>query len=148
MKVKYYTKQNAKQFLLIAVLFITANSFAQQNTKNNYTNTFIEYSIREVFNNSADDLVLNSNSSRLALITNFYNNLLSVEYRPELREKEFESTNDLNLLNKYNPSLQRDTNYNASTFNPLKYDIQISPLHKKMYRIANTDYLIIIVPNK
>lgn len=134
--------------LLLIVALTSSLSYGQVSQRNSYSDQFINDCIVEVFQSQADNLVFNSDSNRLALITNFYQNQLSVEYRPELREKEFESTNDLNLLNKYNPTLQRDTNYNASTFNPLKYNIQISPLYKRMYRIANTDYIIIVVPNK
>lgn len=134
--------------LIVLLTLMSTLSYGQISQRNSYSNQFIRDCIIEVFQDQADDLVFNSNSNRLQVITNFYKKQLFIEYRPELREKEFESTDDLKLNNKYNPSLLRDNSYLISTFNPLKYNIQISPLNKMMYRIADTDYIIIVVPNK
>ena len=42
--------------------------------------------------------------------------------------------------------ITRDTNFDQSSFNILKYDLNFFSPHTKVYRIDNTDWLIIINP--
>jgi len=133
--------------LSIMLFFITITAFSQ-NVKKTYNDSFIKKAIREVYQSHENELVYNPTTYREALIKRFFNKLLKIEYLPELKSKEFISTNDLPLMNKYNSNLKRDNTYNPATFNPLKYGIQISPYHTQTYRIANTDYIMTITPSK
>lgn len=50
------------------------------------------------------------------------------------------------LINKYNPGLQRDAVVDPATFNPLKYDFVFSAKTPVVYRVDNTDDVIVIEP--
>jgi hypothetical protein len=54
------------------------------------------------------------------------------------------------LKNKYNNALQYDngSNFNASTFNPLKYLLNFYPNQIQIYRIDQTDYIVKIQPQQ
>lgn len=114
----------------------------------NYSDAFIEKCIREVFNDKANELVFESSSVRLRVLNRFMKHQTYVEYHPEYRGKKFTSTNELPLFNKYNYSLKRDVIYNKEIFNPLKYNISMNPKKKMMYRIADTDYILYVLPNQ
>jgi len=138
-----------KKTLTVLVLFIALIpllSYGQNNQKNTYSDQFIRDCIVEVFQDQADDLVFNSSSVRFQYLTDFMKKQVVVEYRPEYSGKIFESTSDLKLNNKYNINMQKDDSYNESTFNPLKYELSMNPLNKKIYRISSTDYILIINP--
>ena len=66
----------------------------------------------------------------------------------ELPDKDLSSFTNLStvpLFNHYNKGLSRDPMYNASTFNPLKYQFNFhSREGSKTYRFDNSQYLVII----
>ena len=134
--------------LVLLIALISSLSYGQESQRNTYSDQFIKDCIVEVFQDQADVLVFNSNSRRLAVITEFFKNNISVEYRPEYHGKGFDLISSLGLNNKYNSSLQVDTHYDSSVFNPLKYKFSMNPRSKEMYRIDNTDYIISIYPTK
>jgi len=136
------------QITLLVLLLISSFSFGQEIQEHKYSDQFIKDCIVEVFQDQADELVFNSSSRRLAVITDFFKNNISVEYRPEYHGKGFDLISSLGLNNKYNSSLQVDTHYDSNVFNPLKYRFSMNPRSKEMYRIDNTDYIISIYPSK
>lgn len=71
---------------------------------------------------------------------------LAVVTLPENEITGVRSTNDVNLLNKYNENLDYDTTCNPDTFNPFKYDLEFYTTNFKAYRIANTNTLLLIAP--
>lgn len=135
-------------FITLLLILISSISFGQQLKNHNYSDAFIESCIREVFQDQADALVFNSDSARFSFMSDFMKNQVVVEYHPEYTGKGFESTNSMTLNSKYNPTMQKDVSYNEATFNPLKYQLPMNTNKKVMYRIADTDYILIINPRK
>jgi len=135
-------------FITLLLILISSFSFGQKLENQKYSDAFIENCIREVFQDQADALVFNSSSRRLAVITEFFKNNISVEYRPEYHGKGFDLVSTLGLNNKHNTLLKIDSDYNKNTFNPLKYRFPMNPRTKEMYRLDNTDYIISIYPSK
>lgn len=50
--------------------------------------------------------------------------------------------NDVSIVNKYGTTLTHDTEYNPSTFNPLKYMFNFHEKYDQYYRIGATSYII------
>jgi len=141
-------KMKLKGFAIFLLSFFYAvTTVNAQETPSYKTTQFIEICIQEVFKDQSDALVFNTNSSRLGMITNFLKNNVEVMYRPGLQGKNFESLASIGLNNKYNAALTADTSYDPITFNPLKYNLPMHTTVKKMYRIANTDYILTIYPS-
>lgn len=113
--------------------------------KTRYTNQQVEFFIKEVFQDKADELVLKSDSGRLEMITNFLNRFEIVE-RPEFNGKKFNLLSTVKLESKYNLRLTRDTYVNPSTFNPLKYNFEMYSKKVLLYRVDNTNFIIKILP--
>ena len=135
-------------FLVLFIALISSLSYGQNPQKKNYSDQFIKDCIREVFQDKADELVFNSDSARFSFMSDFMKNQVVVEYHPEYTGKGFESTYSMALNNKYNPSMQKDVSYNEATFNPLKYHLPMNTHKKIIYRVADTDYILIINPRK
>lgn len=133
-----------KKILFIVALFFCISLNAQNKTKG-YSAEQIENFIKEVFGNSADELVFKSKSDRLKVITNFLKRV-EIVHVPELKGKGFKSLDDVSLSNKYNPGLVRDTYVDIITFNPLKYDLPMFSSEKEIYRIGTLDYILIVNP--
>jgi len=140
---------------MLALIGITLFSSNQclQNTKlglfcvEKYTKDQIEVFVREVFKDKADELVLKSNTRRLEIITDFLNRVEIYE-NANLGSKKIELLSSIPINRKYNPDLKLDTYYNQNTFNPLKYDFNMSSSEILIYRIDNTNYIIRIFPIK
>lgn len=137
-------------FAIIGLTFFSSNYYVQMNKlemlqQNKYSKAQIESFVREVFKEKADELVLNSKSRRLEIITGFLNRFEVME-RPELEGKKLQLLSELSLSNKYNADLKFDTYYNPNNFNPLKYNFNMSSNEVLLYRIGNTNYIIRILP--
>lgn len=82
----------------------------------------------------------------------YKNLLILLRERVEFKNQPFEKTekyqklSSIQLFNKYNEFLKRDLEFDLETFNILKYDLIFFSGHRKVYRIDNTDWLIIINP--
>lgn len=137
-------------FAIIGIAFFSSNLYVK-NEKigitqgKKYTKAQIEIFVREVFKEKADELVLNSNSRRLEIITEFLNRVEITE-RTDLSDKKIKLLSTVPINTKYNPNLKLDTYYNQDTFNPLKYDFSMSSNEVLIYRIDNTNYIIRIFP--
>lgn len=137
-------------FAIIGIAFFSSNLYVKNekiriNQENKFTKTQIENFVREVFKEKADELVLNSNSRRLEIITEFLNRVEITE-RTDLSDKKIKLLSTVPINTKYNPNLKLDTYYNQDTFNPLKYDFSMSSNEVLIYRIDNTNYIIRIFP--
>jgi len=130
-----------KQYLIIFFL-VLANLVCAQQFENKQ---FIDKCIKEVYQDQADAMVFKHSSERYNIYKTFLKHI-SVEYHPELADKKITSTDDLDLNNEYNSNLKYDKSYNANTFNPIKYLFPFITYNQKVFRIAQTDYLIIISP--
>lgn len=77
-----------------------------------------------------------------------------IESRVELKQVPYSDSEKYPLLtsvilkNKYNPDLVRDfgANFNAVTFNPLKYMFALYSKEELVYRVDNTSFIVIIYP--
>jgi len=129
---------------------VTKASLEINEVQPKYSNAQIEAFIREVFQSNADQLVFQDKSSgRLEMITEFLNKRFDIQYRPEYTGKKFDLLSSVELSNKYNPNLKRDYSITKTDlFNPLKYNFPMHSKNQMMYRIDNTDYIIIILPIK
>ena len=137
-------------FAIIGLTFFSSNYYVQMNKlemlqQNKYSKAQIESFVREVFKEKADELVLNSKSRILEIITGFLNRFEVME-RPELEGKKLQLLSELSLSNKYNADLKFDTYYNPNNFNPLKYNFNMSSNEVLLYRIGNSNYIIRILP--
>lgn len=63
-------------------------------------------------------------------------------------DKDYPNINQVPLFDKYDKSITRDTTFDSNTFNVLKYDLIFFSTFTKIYRINNTDWVIIIKPVK
>ena len=130
-----------KQYLIIFFLVLTNFIYAQQSENKKFTDNCIQ----EVYQDQADAMVFNHPSQRYNIYKDFLKSF-SVEYHPELATKKITSTDDLALNNEYNPNLKHDSTYNPDTFNPIKYVFPFITHTPKVFRVAQTDYIIIISP--
>ncbi len=135
-----------KNYLFIAaLLFVFANCNAQeQNTL--LSTQDVQVKIREVYADKTEEIVF-QDQDRLKFLTDI------LEKRFKVAQIPFDGSNDkypklsqVALLNKYNPALQRDAVFNSETFNPLKYNFEFSSNATVVYRVDNTNYIIVITP--
>lgn len=121
-------------FMLFAFVNISRVSAQQVNAK-----------IQEVLGNKTQEILTND-PDRLT----FYNDI--IEKRTQViqvpvHEKEvYPKLSAIPLLDKYNPGLSRDIVFDPLNFNPLKYSFSFSSTKTEVYRVDNTDYLIVIKP--
>ena len=59
-------------------------------------------------------------------------------------DKDYPNIDQVPLFNKYNESITRDSTFDENTFNVLKYDLNFFSNFTKIYRVNNTDWVIII----
>lgn len=128
-----------KKLIVVLSILLFNTSFSQTTAKSNpdLEQQFIE----EVF------------GTNIAKDSQHYKNLLillreRVEFKNQSFEKieKYQKLSSIQLFNKYNESLERDLEFDFKTFNVLKYDLNFFSSHRKVYRIDNTDWLIIINP--
>lgn len=132
--------------LLFFALTISAQSSVDKNQGTRYSEQQIELFIREVFQEKADELVFKSSDGKLEMITDFLQNRTNIIYAPSYRDKKIKSVLDFPLYNKYNPKLERDLKISVSTFNLLKYDFPMFPKDKTVYKLGETNYILVISP--
>jgi hypothetical protein len=125
-------------FAFFTVLFIVVssqNSIAQQ----------INPKIQEVYGNMTEQ-ILQSNPDRIKLLNDLLENRIKIIESPAVSEDKYIKLSTVTLLNKYNPSLSRDAVFDTLNFNPLKYNFNFFSKTASVYRVDNTNYLIIIEP--
>lgn len=132
-----------KYIFLTFFLILLQFSFSQANYSESQIRGFIE----EVYASQSEDLVF-QNPERHKVISMFFSNI-NIELRNDIDiNKKFDNYLDLPLNNKYNPQLQKDSMFSIESFNPLKYKVPMFPQKSKIYRLGNTQYLLIINPLK
>lgn len=107
----------------------------------------IDSRIQEVYAGKTEEMVA-SNPTLLTFLNDLLSNRIKIQQvAAEDDNSKFTKLSQLDLLNKYNPSLQRDAVFNPQTFNPLKYNMEFtSNSVKKVYLVDNTNYIIVIEP--
>lgn len=105
----------------------------------------IDPRIQEVYADKTQELVLNR-PSRLNYLNDILQNRFKIEESINSSEDKFPKLSQVELLNKYNPNLTRDEVVDINTFNPLKYNFDFLSKMTMVYRVDNTDYIIVITP--
>lgn len=125
----------------LTVLFVCFtninNSFSQQ----------INPKITEVYGEKTQEIFQND-PDRLKALTDLLDNRIKIVESPVIVEDKYTKLSTIPLLNKYNPNLTRDAVFNPNTFNPLKYNLNFFTTEVQIYRIDNTDYIIVIDSQK
>jgi hypothetical protein len=100
--------------------------------------------ITEVYGEHAEEDIL-SKPQRLKDTKHILRNRVEIIEAPGKDLSSFTNLSTVPLFNHYNKNLSRDVSFNASTFNPLKYQFNFySREGSKTYRFDNSPYLITI----
>ncbi|WP_431137593.1 hypothetical protein [Psychroserpens mesophilus] len=100
--------------------------------------------ITEVYGEHAKEDILNK-PQRLKDVKHILRNRVEIIKVDNKDLSSFTNLSSVPLFNHYNKTLSRDASYNASTFNPLKYQFNFySREGSTTYRFDNSPYLIII----
>ena len=105
----------------------------------------INFRIQEVYGDKTQELVFND-PIRLAFLNDLLENRIKIIESPAVGEDKYIKLSTVTLLNKYNPSLSRDVVFDTLNFNPLKYNFNFFSKTASVYRVDNTNYLIVIKP--
>ncbi len=101
--------------------------------------------IQEVYGNKYHELVID-NPQHFEFLKDIVSNRVKIiESNYDVKEK-YPKLSEVALLNKYNPDLTREAVFDPLNFNPLKYDMVFSSKLPIVYRVDNTNYLIMIQP--
>ena len=107
----------------------------------------IDSRIREIFADKTDEY-FTANPGVLSAYNDLLLNRVSIIVSPVVGDDKYPKISSIPLLNKYNPNLKRDITFDPLTFNVLKYSLNFFTNTTSVYRIDNTDYLIIIKGQK
>ena len=100
--------------------------------------------LREVYGDALEKDIL-SKPQRLKDIKNILRNRVEiVEISNPSNQKKCTLLSEVPLFDVYVKTLKRDTFFNKSTFNPLKYYFKFYSRGTHLYRVDNTNYFIII----
>jgi hypothetical protein len=120
-------------FAFITLVNISSANAQQVNAK-----------IQEVYGDKTQELVIND-PVRLDFLNDLLDNRIKIIESPLSDNNEKEpKLSSVELLNKYNPALTRDAVFDPLNFNPLKYNFNFFPKTVSVYRVDNTNYLIVI----
>lgn len=119
-------------FALIALANISDASAQQVNAK-----------IQEVYGDKTQEIVQND-PERIKLLNDLLDNRIKIIESPIVGEDKYTKLSSVPLLNKYNTNLERDLTFDPANFNPLKYSMNFFTSEVQIYRVDNTDYLIVI----
>ena len=125
-----------KYKILLIFLLLSSTLFAQ------YT---IKEKITEVYGKIDGDFF----QGNTELYANFYkllNERTKIEVMEYKSDEKFPKVSSFEILNKYNASLKHEDFQSIESFNPLKYKLEFFSKNTKVYRIDNTNYILIIEP--
>jgi len=125
-------------FAFFTVMFIVVssqNSIAQQ----------LNPKIQEVYGSMTEQIV-QSEPDRIKALNDLLENRIKIVNSPMVGDDKYTKLSSVPLLNKYNPSLSRDVVFDTLNFNPLKYNFNFFSKTASVYRVDNTNYLIVIKP--
>ncbi len=119
-------------FALIALANVSDASAQQVNAK-----------IQEVYGDKTQEIAQND-PERIKLLNDLLDNRIKIIESPIVGEDKYTKLSSVPLLNKYNTNLKRDLTFDPANFNPLKYSMNFFTSEVQIYRVDNTDYLIVI----
>ena len=135
-----------KCYLLLLIVCFAMNSAYSQSTDESVNNvSVVDPRIQEVYADQLNTLVLNV-PNRLRDLNDILTNRVKIEEATlEIGEK-FPKLSSVELFNNYNPNLTRDVVIDVANFNPLKYNLRFHAKTTLVYRIDNTNKIIVIHP--
>ena len=119
-------------FALVALANISDANAQQVNAK-----------IQEVYGDKTQEIVQND-PERIKVLNDLLDNRIKIVESPIVGEDKYPKLSSVPLANKYNPNLQRDLVFDPNNFNPLKYNMNFFTPTVQIYRVDNTDYIIVI----
>ncbi len=132
-----------KIYLLLFLCSSAFSAFAQIDNRQSDNNA-IDPRITEVFGDQIG-LILNE-PQRLKDLNALLFERYEILNEPLGKDEKFVKLSEVPLFNIYNSELKRDVVFNKETFNILKYDMRFFAKNDIVYRIDNTDFLIVIHP--
>ena len=98
----------------------------------------------EVYSDKLDEYIM-SNPRRLKNMKHLLRNRLKViKMDSKIDNDKYENLANISLFDIYNDGLQRNRQYNSSTFNPLKYDLPFFKIGGSIFKIYDTNYFLVI----
>lgn len=144
-----------RKYILLFLLLGVIQNYSQVTFNNDYTvnpdymklnqNQFEDY-IFEVYQEEGLAYIKLNNAARYNYLKSFFQSRIFVTNIPKTKDEKYQNLMNLPLLNQYNNQLKYDTDFNIDTFNPFKYDINFSLSYQSIYRIAESDYVLIVHP--
>ena len=129
--------RNLLYLVLVSFSSLSSNALKAQNT--------VDFKIHEVYGELNGDFFKGNNE-----LYNAFVKLLKerVQITEELfnQNEKYVKISSLALLNKYNSLVVHNNFKSVSEFNPLKYQMDFFANTVKVYRIDNTDLIIVIDP--
>jgi len=141
-------------FILTSMLFFGSVYSQQEFTTKKILNSegsklnvsHFDLYLTEVYLTEVSYLHLN-NSRHYNKLLDLIQNRISISKIPFDASEKYENTLYIPLLNTYNSKLEYDSEFDINTFNPFKYQLNFFSKFTKIYRIAHSDYILIINPN-
>jgi hypothetical protein len=99
--------------------------------------------IQEVYGDKTQEIAQND-PERIKVLNDLLDNRIKIIESPIVGEDKYTKLSSVPLLNKYNANLKRDLTFDPANFNPLKYSMNFFTSEVQIYRVDNTDYLIVI----
>lgn len=99
--------------------------------------------IKEFFGDKYNVFV-NEQPQRIASYLNLLTERIEFKKISNSKGEKYIKISELELFNKFNPNIRRDSSYDISTFNPLKYSMQFFNLKTNIYRLEGTEWVIIV----
>jgi len=123
-------------FTALFIVFVNINNtIAQQ----------VNSKIQEVYGDKTQQIVQNE-PERIIALNDLLDNRIKIVVSPVVGEDKYTKLSSVELLNKYNPNLKRDEGFDPNNFNALKYNMNFFNSQAVVYRVDNTDYIIVIKP--
>ena len=123
-------------FTALFIVFVNINNtIAQQ----------VNSKIQEVYGDKTQQIMKNE-PERIIALNDLLDNRIKIVVSPVKGEDKYTKLSSVELLNKYNPNLKRDEGFDPNNFNALKYNMNFFNSQALVYRVDNTDYIIVIKP--
>lgn len=119
--------------------FSVASSFTLK------SQNIVQNNIHEVYGELNDDFFKSNNELYTSFIKLLTDRIKIVEELYDQNEK-YVKISSLTLSNKYNSSISHENFKSVSEFNPLRYQMDFFSKLTKVYRIDNTNLIIVIDP--
>jgi len=139
-----------KKIIWLLLFFLAQPIFSQSDSKKielNTSSTHADFCVKEFFGKELSNFS-SIDPERIAFFKNVIQNRVSIVFEKNSSNDKYKKLSTIPLFNKYNPEIKRDNHFDTSSFNVLKYKINFFSNDQQVIRIDDSDYLILISPNK